>query len=102
MSVQWITLIGATICVFFLKYLGHSLPESWLSHPRIQRINNLIPIVLLSALVAIQAVTVKTKLVIDHRSAGLAVAVLAFSLKRSFTFAVLSAAATSAAIYHWA
>ena len=40
MSPQWIALIGSSIGVFGLKYIGSSIPQSWLSHPRIQQINN--------------------------------------------------------------
>jgi hypothetical protein len=49
MSPQWIAVIGTSSLAFALKYIGHSVPESWLAHPRIQRINALIPIVLLNS-----------------------------------------------------
>ena len=48
--------------------------NAWLANARLQRINALIPISLLSALVVAQGVVVKTHVVIDHRLAGLAVA----------------------------
>ena len=99
MSTQWIAVIGASFLAYALKYMGSSIPESWLAHPRIQRINNLIPISLLSALVAIQTVTDKTKFVIDQRAAGVAVAAIALLLKAPFWLVVVSAAATSALVY---
>ncbi len=101
MSAFWIATMGTSIIAFILKYLGHSIPQRWLENPKIQRINALIPIALLSALVAVQSFTEKSKLVIDHRFAGVAVAVLALSLKAPFPVVVLSAALTSAAIYNW-
>jgi branched-subunit amino acid transport protein len=101
MSAQWIAVIGTSVCAFGLKFLGHSVPESWLSHPRIQRINSLIPIVLLTALVAVNAVTTKSKIVIDHRVAGLAVAVAALIAKLPFPFIVIGAAVGSAVAYHF-
>ena len=101
MSKEWIAVIGASGFAFTLKYLGHSLPESWLSHPRVQRINALIPIVLLTALVAINSVTVKTKIVADHRLAGLAVAVTALFFRAPFPVIVLGAAMGSAIAYHF-
>ena len=52
MSSFWIATIGTSVIAFLLKFAGHSVPERWLSHPKIQRINILIPIALLSAIVA--------------------------------------------------
>jgi hypothetical protein len=72
-----------------------------LEHPKIARINALIPIALLSALVAVQTFTTKTTVMIDHRLAGVSVAVIALLLKAPFPVVVLSAAITSAAIYNW-
>lgn len=99
MSAQWIAVLGASFFAYALKYIGSSIPASWLAHPRIQRINNLIPISLLSALVAIQTVTDKTKYVLDQRAAGVAVAILALIAKAPFWFVVVSAAVTSALVY---
>jgi len=55
MNSYWIATIGTSVIAFTMKYSGHSVPEKWLSHPKIQRINALIPIALLSALVAVQS-----------------------------------------------
>jgi hypothetical protein len=101
MSVAWWSVIGTSSAAFTLKYLGHSIPERYLSHPRIQSINSLIPIALLSALVAVQTFTEKTKLVIDHRALGVGVAVIALILRAPFPIVVISAAATSALIFHF-
>ena len=101
MNVFWVATIGTSIIAFTLKYLGHSIPERWLAHPKIQRINNLIPIALLSALVGVQTFTDKNTVLIDHRLVGVSVAVIALLLKAPFPFVVLSAAVTSAAMYNW-
>lgn len=93
-------MIGTSAIAFALKYSGHSVPERWLSNPKIQKINTLIPIALLSALVAVQSVTEKSKLMIDHRFLGLAVAITALLLKAPFPVVVLSAAASSALLYN--
>ena len=77
------------------------MPERWLSHPKIQRINALIPIALLSALVAVQSFSEKSQLMIDQRVVGLSVAIIALFLKAPFPLVVLSAAVSSAAVYHW-
>jgi hypothetical protein len=101
MSIQWIAVIGTSALAFALKFIGHSVPSKWLANPRIARINALIPIVLLTALVAVNAVTVKTKIVIDHRMAGLAVAIAALFFKLPFPVIVLGAAVGSAIAYHF-
>ena len=92
----WIAVIGASAIAFALKYFGHSVPEKYLSNPRALRINTLIPIALLSALVAVQSFSDKTKLVIDHRISGMAVALVALMLKAPFPVVVIGSAAASA------
>ncbi len=99
MSVFWLATIGTSVIAFALKFSGHSIPQHWLEHPAIQRVNALIPIALLSALVAVQSFTDKSKLIIDHRLAGVTVALIALLLKAPFPVVVLSAAITSAAVY---
>ena len=101
MTPFWIATIGTSVIAFALKYSGHSVPEKWLSHPKIQRINGLIPIALLSALVAVQSFSEKSKLMIDQRLLGISVAIIALLLKAPFPIVVLSAAVSSAAVYNW-
>ena len=100
MSQIWIAVIGTSAIAFALKYFGHSIPEKYLTNPRALRINTLIPIALLSALVAVQTFGEKSKLVIDQRLAGMAVAVIALALKAPFPVVVLGSAAASALIFH--
>ena len=101
MNAIWIGVIGTSAIAFALKYLGHSVPEKFLTNPRMLRINTLIPVVLLSALVAVQTVAEKSKLVIDQRLAGVAVAVIALALKAPYFVVVISAALTSALLYNF-
>jgi hypothetical protein len=65
------------------------------------RINALVPIVLLSALVAVQTFANKKELVLDQRAAGVFVALLALKFKAPFPVVVVLAAITSASIYNW-
>ena len=99
MNALWIGVLGTSAIAFTLKYLGHSIPEKYLTNPRMLRINTLIPIALLSALVVVQTITEKGKWVIDQRLAGVAVALIALSLKAPYFVVVISAAITSAALY---
>jgi hypothetical protein len=99
MTSLWIaTLMTSGIC-FLLKYLGYSLPESVLNKPVIQRINLLIPIALLSSLVAVQTFGSDKSVVIDHRLAGVGAAAIALKFKASFPVIMLVAAVTSALMY---
>lgn len=100
MTPIWIaTLVTSFIC-FVLKLLGYSLPESILNKPIVQRINSLIPIALLSALVAVQTFGIEKSVQIDHRLAGVVVAGIALRFKASFPVMMLLAAISSATIYN--
>jgi branched-subunit amino acid transport protein len=99
MTPIWIaTLVTSLIC-FILKVLGYSLPESVLNKPLVQRINSLIPIALLSALVAVQTMGNDKSVEIDHRLAGVVVAGISLRFKASFPVMMFLAAVTSALIY---
>ena len=101
MSAMWVaTLVSSLICYLF-KILGYTIPESFLANPRVQRINTLIPIVLLSSLVGVQTITNKSEIVFDQRVVGVAVAAIALKFKAPFPVVIFSAALTSAALYNW-
>ena len=98
---QWIAVFGSSALAYALKYLGSAIPQSWLAHPRVQKINSLIPIALLSALVVVQGFTEKTKYHLDQRAAGVAFAISALIAKAPFPVVVVGAAITSAVIYRF-
>lgn len=101
MTAMWWGVIGTSVAAFGLKYLGHSIPHKYLDHPKIQKTNLLIPITLLSALVAIQTFAEKGRLVLDHRAVGLAVAVISLKFRAPFPVVVILAATSSALVYHF-
>ena len=101
MNQLWIGVIGASIALFALRYSGYLVPEKFLTNTRMLRINTLIPIALLSALVGVQTITEKGKWVIDQRVAGVLVALIALRLKAPYFVVVISAALTSALIYRF-
>lgn len=100
MSAIWIAVIGSSVTAFLNKYIGHSVPKRWLDKPLFVRINALVPIVLLSALVGVQTFTLEQEIVLDHRAGGVATALIALKLKAPFPVVVVAAALTSAAIYN--
>jgi hypothetical protein len=101
MTAMWWGVIGTSLAAFSFKYIGHSIPDRFMDHPKILRVNVLIPIALLSALVAVQTFTEKTKLTFDHRALGVGVAFVALLLKAPFPVVVLSAAISSAVLYRF-
>jgi len=100
MTSMWIATIATSIICFVLKYLGYSLPDSLLNRPVIQRINSLIPIALLSALVAVQTLGDGRSVQVDHRLVGVFVAGVALRFKASFPVMMLLAAIASALVYN--
>jgi hypothetical protein len=96
----WIVVVVTSVLCLAIKLFGHYVPGRWLANARLQRINTLIPIALLSALVIAEGVVTKTHVVIDHRLAGLGVALAALFAKAPFPVVVIGAAVTSAVVYH--
>ncbi|MDH2902827.1 MAG: AzlD domain-containing protein [Actinomycetota bacterium] len=95
----WSVLLATSAACYLIKLVGYLVPARWLANARFQRINTLIPVVLLSALVVTQAVAVKSHLVIDPRMAGVGAALAALVAKAPFPVVVLCAALTSALVY---
>ncbi len=100
-AVTWTVLLATSALCYSIKLVGYLVPARWLANERLQRINSLVPVVLLSALVVAQALAVKTHVVIDHRMAGVGAALAALLVKAPFPVVVLSAALVSALVYRW-
>ncbi|MFP5252778.1 MAG: AzlD domain-containing protein [Actinomycetes bacterium] len=92
----WTAVLLAALGCYLLKLLGMSVPAAVLEHPVVERIADLLPVALLSALVAVQALAADGDLVPDARLAGVAVAVAALLLRAPFIVVVGLAAATAA------
>jgi uncharacterized membrane protein len=99
---NWIVVIVTSLVTYGEKITGHFVPTRWLENPRLTRINGLLPVALLSALVATATFTTGRHLVLDHRAVGVAAAVVALALRRSFLTVVIVAAVTSALVGHFA
>ena len=98
----WIVVIVTSVVTYAEKLTGHVVPARWLENERLTRINDLLPVALLSALVATATFTSGHHLLIDHRVVGLAAAVVALALRRSFLTVVVLAAVASALVSHLA
>jgi branched-subunit amino acid transport protein len=93
---MWTAILGAGVGCYLLKLAGVSLPARVLEHPLVERIADLIPVALLAALVAVQVFATGTRLTVDARAAGLAVAAGLLVLRAPFLVVVCAAAATAA------
>ena len=91
----WWAILGAGIGCYLLKLAGLSVPARVLERPLVERIADLIPVALLSALVAVQVFAQGTHLTVDARAAGLAAAVVALLLRAPFLVVVVTAALTA-------
>ncbi len=96
MTAIWGGIIITVAGCFALKYAGLSVPERVLVHPATIRAANLIPIALLGALIAVQVFADGTRLVIDARLFGLAVAAALLTLRAPFLVVVFLAALAAA------
>ena len=93
---MWAGVLVASAACYALKLAGLSLPQGWLSAPRIQRTVPLIPVALLAALVGTQTFATGQHLVLDVRAVALVVAVAAVLLRAPFLVVVVAAATTAA------
>jgi branched-subunit amino acid transport protein len=100
--VIWLAVLGCAVGCYLLKLAGMSVPESALAHPVLRRTADLLPVVLLAALVAVQVLLTRTSdgpgLGIDARLAGLAAAFVALLLRAPFIVVVFAAALTAALV----
>ncbi|MFC3806161.1 AzlD domain-containing protein [Terrabacter sp. MAHUQ-38] len=96
---MWTALIVAAAIAFALKLAGHLIPAHLLDGPRVRRLTGALPIALLAALVATQALTGPGgTFVLDARAAAVGVAVVALVLRAPFIVVVVLGAATAAVL----
>lgn len=96
----WAAVLGCAAGCYLLKLAGMSVPEKLVSRPVVRRTSDLLPVVLLAALVAVQVFVVPgpdgPELGVDARLAGLGAACVALLLRAPFIVVVLVAALTAA------
>jgi branched-subunit amino acid transport protein len=93
----WAAILVAGAGCYLLKLAGLSVPPRVLEKPLVERIADLLPVALLSALIGVQVLGSGQHLVVDARLVGLGAAVVALLLRAPFIVVVL-VAATSAAL----
>lgn len=92
----WGAVLATAVGCYLLKLAGLSVPLHVLERPRVRRVADLLPVALLSALVAVQVLADGQRLVLDGRAAGLAVAMLLLLVRAPFLVVVAGAALTAA------
>jgi branched-subunit amino acid transport protein len=91
-SSVWLAIMVAAVGCYLLKLAGVSLPESILNHPKVQRVAQLLPIAMLSALVAVELFDGGGRYSLDWRVlAGVAAGIIALLLRRGFLMVFLIA-----------
>ncbi len=100
MTGTWIAVLATAAGCYALKLAGLTVPDRVLANERARRFAELVPVALLAALVAVEALTRGRTVAADPaRLAGLAVAVVALILRAPFLVVVVAAAATAAALH---
>jgi branched-subunit amino acid transport protein len=95
----WALVLAAGVGCYLLKLAGLSVPAAWVQRPWVARVAEFVPAALLAALVAVQAFTSGSRLVVDGRLVGLAVAAVALALRAPF-IVVLVLAGIAGALVH--
>lgn len=94
----WAAVLVAGVGSYLLKLLGVSVPASWLARPVVDRVADLLPVALLSALIGVQTFGEGSDLTVDARLAGLSVALVALLARAPFIVVVVLAAGSAAAL----
>ena len=95
---MWIAVILTGVGCYLLKLGGLSVPSKVLEKPVVERIADLLPVALLTALIGVQVFASGAHLVVDARLAGLLAALVALLLRAPFIVVVFVAALTAALI----
>lgn len=98
----WAAVLVCAAGCYLLKLAGMSVPERALAHPVVRRTADLLPVVLLAALVAVQVFAGKRHgdvvVTVDARVVGLVAAAVALLLRAPFIVVVAVAAIAAALV----
>jgi uncharacterized membrane protein len=95
----WISIAATVVGCYLLKLAGLLAPQRVLADPRIRRFSELVPIALLTALVAVQTLGHGTSLELSvPRLGGLATAIVALLARIPFLGVLLAAALAAAGL----
>ncbi len=92
----WLLVLGTAAGCYLLKLAGLVVPASWLQRPWLARTAVLLPVAMLAALVAVQALSDPGRVVLDARVPAVGVAVILLWRGAPFLVVVIAAAAVAA------
>lgn len=95
----WIAVVVSALGCAALKQLGYVVPARWLRGSRFASFVDVLPVALLSALVAVSTFATGTRLQLDSRAAGLLVAVVLVAVRAPFLVVVVAACAAAAGVH---
>ena len=99
MTAAWTAILVASIGCYGLKLAGVSLPESVLNHPRVRRTAALLPVAMLTALVATDLFAGSGRYGADWPAlTGVGAAAIALRLRQSFIVVFVVAVAVAAVV----
>ena len=98
---MWLAVLAGAAGCYALKYVGSVIPSHILEQRTVKKIVLLLPISLLSALVAVQTFAESQNLVLDARVPALAAATVALRFRSPFILVVLIAAVTAATLRYF-
>lgn len=94
----WIGVLACAAGCYVFKIVGLSVPESLLERPFVRRMAALLPVALLSALVAVGTFATGTALAFDARALAVGAALIALLLRAPFLVVVAVAAGVAAGL----
>lgn len=95
---MWLAIAVGCVGCFALKLVGYSLPRRVIEQPMVKHIAELLPVALLTALIATQTFTTGHHLQLDARAAGLLAAAVAVRFKAPFLVVVAVACVVTALV----
>jgi hypothetical protein len=95
---MWLAIAVGCVGCFALKLVGYSLPRRVIEQSVVKHIAELLPVALLTALIATQTFTTGHHLQLDARAAGLVAAVIAVRFKAPFLVVVAVACVVTALV----
>jgi uncharacterized membrane protein len=95
---MWLAIAIGCVGCFALKLVGYSLPRRVIEQPVVKHVADLLPVALLTALIATQTFTTGHHLQLDARAAGLVAAAIAVRFKAPFLVVVALACVVTALV----
>jgi uncharacterized membrane protein len=95
---MWLAIVVGCAGCFALKLVGYSLPRRVIEQPVVKHVAELLPVALLTALIATQTFTTGHHLQLDARAAGLVAAAIAVRFKAPFLVVVAVACVVTALV----